>query len=320
MTQGPSPLVKPRLVVICGPTGVGKSELAIEVALRHDGEIISADSRQVYRFMDIGTAKPTPEQRALVPHHLLDLVNPDESYSVARYCEQASAAITEVAARGKLPLVVGGTGLYIRALMWGLLDTPGTNRDLRNRLLEAEAARPGCLYQRLMLEDPGTAGRISEGDLIRIVRALEVLAATQRPISQLHDEHAFNTQNYECLLIGIIMTRLELYDRIERRVEEMFRAGLVAEVNDLLTKGYQEQSNAMSGVGYRQVAALLRGELTEEQAQSLIKRDTRRYAKRQLTWFKKERGLIWVHRTATQTVQSLADNVDNLIKPMLTQG
>jgi tRNA dimethylallyltransferase len=285
----------PPLVVILGPTGVGKSRAALALAPRHRGEIVNADSMQVYRGFDIGTAKPSPEERRAVHHHLLDVAEPTEQYTAADFAAGALAAIREIVGRGGLPLVVGGTGLYIKALLDGLFPGPGRNPEVRRRL-EAEAARDGLPELRARLErvDPAYSLKVGIRDRIRIVRALEVYETTGTPIS----EHFLRTESFvkgfRQVRVGLELDRPALVMRIEERVDRMFAAGLVAEVRDLLDKGVPEKAPAFRGLGYSQVLRLLRGELGPEEAREEVKVETRRYAKRQMTWFRKMAGITWL--------------------------
>ncbi|GFE62449.1 tRNA (adenosine(37)-N6)-dimethylallyltransferase MiaA [Geobacter sp. AOG2] len=285
---------KPKLLAVVGPTATGKSELALRLAREVDAEIVNADSMQVYRGMDIGTAKPTPEQRAGVPHHLIDVAEPDRLFSAADFAEAADEAIRAVTARGKRVIVVGGTGLYIRALLKGLVDSPSGAGAVRKALQE-EAAQLGneAMLERLRLVDPELAARMHPNNLVRIIRALEVHRLTGVPLSRHQEEHAFSARRYEALQVGISIDRAELYARIEGRVERMLAEGLVDEVRGLLAKGYDRQLKAMRAIGYKETAAYLAGECSLEEAVQLMKRDTRRYAKRQLTWFNADPDILW---------------------------
>jgi tRNA dimethylallyltransferase len=275
----------PRVLVIVGPTAVGKTVLALHLGQLFGGEVISADSRQIYRHMDIGTAKPTPQERALVPHHLIDVVDPDQELTLAHYRRLATEAIHEVWARGKLPMLVGGTGLYIRALTegWTVPEVP-PNPDLRARL-EAEAARLGAeaLHAALARVDPLAAQRIDPRNVRRVIRALEVYEATGRPISA---QQRRSAPAWRLLFIGLTRPRPELYARIDARVEEMLARGLEREVRWLLAQGYGAHLPAMSGLGYRQMIQYLQGEVTLDEAVALIKRHTRRFVRQQYNWFR----------------------------------
>ncbi len=286
---------EPRLVVIVGPTASGKTDLAVRLAERFHGEIVNADSMQVYRGMDIGTAKPSPELRRRIPHHLIDIIDPDTNFSAADFRNKATGVIADIIDRGKTVFIVGGTGLYIRALLQGLVDSPSGAGPVR-RELEEMARNKGnaSLLKELALIDPLTAARLHQNDLVRIVRALEVYRLTGRPISQERSGHGFAGDYYRTLKIGLSVERPELYDRIDRRVEQMIATGLADEVKALLEKGYSPGLKALRAIGYRQICACLAGEYCLDEAIRLIKRDTRHYAKRQLTWFKTDNEIYWV--------------------------
>jgi tRNA dimethylallyltransferase len=282
---------KIKLLVLSGPTGSGKSSLAVSIAESIGAEIVNADSMQLYRGLDIGTAKPTAQELARVPHHLLSIVSPDLNFTASDFRREAAAAIAEIDARGKKVIVVGGTGLYIRALLDGLVDSPEGDPELRLQF----AGLPGEeLLQRLSLVDPDTAARLHPNDRLRIIRALEVFSQTGRPISEFRAEHAFSGGYYQPLKMAIRVERQELYRRIDLRVDQMLHDGLVAEVASLLAHGYDRESKALRCIGYKEICAYLAGETALDEAVSLIKRDTRRYAKRQMTWFGKENDIYWL--------------------------
>ncbi len=283
------------IVVICGPTASGKTSLACSQAEKFDLEIVSADSRQVYRRMDIGTAKPTAEELSQVPHHLINIVDPDEDFTVADYIDHARAAINDIADRGKLPLIVGGTGLYIRALADGLAAVPAADEKLREELREIEQQEgEGALYRRLQGVDPVQAEKIHPNNQVRIIRALEVYELAGVPMSDFQQRHRFEEEPYRVLKIYLQWPREQLYERIENRVDHMFELGLVEEVEQLLNAGYSAELKSMKAIGYREVISHLAGEVDIDEAIELIKRETRRYAKRQETWFKKEKSIISV--------------------------
>jgi tRNA dimethylallyltransferase len=285
---------KPRLIILLGPTGAGKTALALRLAGRFGGEIVSADSMQVYRGMDIGTAKPTPEERGMIPHHLLDVVSPDAPFDVSRYCELARAAIARLHREGKAVFVVGGTGLYLRALVGGLIEGPGADETLRQTLKE-EMKRLGKhhLYERLRERDPLAAVQIHPRDGIRIVRALEVLELTGRSIVDHQRAHRFRERPYEVLTIGLMPGRERLWTAIDERTERMIAHGFVDEVRRLLAMGCDGSLKSMQSLGYRHLVAHLAGKGDLAEAIRLIKRDTRRYAKRQLTWFAADAEVHW---------------------------
>ena len=280
----------PHLTVISGPTASGKTRLAIALARRIGAEIVSADSQQVYREFDIGTAKPTAEELRTVPHHLVSVVDPLESFSAARFQQLADEAIAEIAARGRRIVVVGGTGLYVRVLLHGVVPAPPAEADLR-RALEQEARRVGreALHRRLAEIDPETAAQVKTSDLVRIVRALEIHALTGTTASRFRREHRFAEDRYPYRLFVLDPPRDELYRAIDERTRRMFREGLLDEVRSLVARGYREAA-PMRSVGYAQALACLEGSLNLEEAMADAARATRRYAKRQLTWFRREPG------------------------------
>jgi tRNA dimethylallyltransferase len=286
---------KIKIIIVQGPTASGKSELAVRLAEQFSGEIVNADSMQVYRFMDIGTAKPSPDQLRRVPHHLLGIVNPDQTFSAADFCREAEKVILDITRRGKRVIVCGGTGLYIRALTKGLMDSPPVDNALRNEL-KVLAGREGSgeLHRRLAEIDPPTAERIHPNDQFRIIRALEVFQLTGRPISELRGEHRFGTQRYDYYKIGLTMNRESLYRNIDNRVDMMIRQGFLEEVQALLAAGYPAGLKSMRSLGYRHLCNYLDGITTLDDALQLIKRDTRRYAKRQLTWFNQDQEINWI--------------------------
>lgn len=286
---------KIKIIIVQGPTASGKSELAVRLAEQLSGEIVNADSMQVYRLMDIGTAKPSPDQIRRVPHHLLDIVNPDQTFSAADFCREAEKAIQDIARRGKRVIVCGGTGLYIRALTKGLMDSPPVDEDLRNEL-KVLAGREGneALHRRLAEIDPLAAERIHPNDQFRTIRALEVFQLTGRPISELRGEHRFGKQRFDYCKIGLAMNRESLYRNIDNRVDLMVRQGFLEEVQALLAAGYPAGLKPMRSLGYRHLCNYLDGLTTFDDALQLIKRDTRRYAKRQLTWFNQDQEIKWI--------------------------
>ena len=283
------------LVIVLGPTAVGKSECAIELARQFDMEIINADSMQVYREMDIGSAKPSPAQRTLVTHHLIDIKNPDEVFSAAQFRKEALSCIESLHRKGKKPLVVGGTGLYIRALTRGLFPAPPADHILRKKLREQEKNKgKWYLHQELTKIDPAAASRIHPNDTFRIIRALEVFHLTGKSISEQHQEHQFRESYFDVLKLGLMRDRKELYNRIEKRVDLMVNSGLVEEVKTVLAKGYPPTIKPFQSLGYKQILGFLQGETDMDEAVRLIKRNTKRYAKRQITWFKKDIEIQWL--------------------------
>lgn len=284
-----------RLIVIVGPTAVGKSALALQLAQRLGGEIVSGDSMCVYRGMDIGTAKPSREERNLAPHHLIDIKDPAEPFSVVEFQQLASETINQINQRGKLPILVGGTGLYIQALLEGYQFSPTGKTPLRTALAPTEK-----LYQQLAELDPVTAAHIHPNDHKRIVRALEVAMTENRSLSKSKS----NSLQYDCLVFVLTMDREELYRRIEQRVDTMVEQGLMAEVAGLLDQGLAIDATALQAIGYKEFVACIRDNLSPETAISLIKQSSRRYAKRQLTWFRRMPYLEWIDHTAAGDVES----------------
>ena len=281
------------VVAIVGPTAVGKTALAIHLAEEFAVEVVSADSRQVYRYMDIGTAKPTARERLRLRHHLVDVVDPDEPFTLAQYQQMAYAAIDDVHRRKRLPLLVGGTGLYVKAVLEGL-SIPRVEPDahLREELLK-EAADKGyqILHQRLSRVDPVAAERIDARNVRRVVRALEVCYLLGHPISSVQRA---TPPPYRVLRIGLTMPREQLYQRIDQRLERMMAAGLVEEVRSLVARGYRYSLPAMSGLGYRQIGMYLRGEVSRDEALALIKRHTRRFVRQQANWFRADDpSILW---------------------------
>jgi tRNA dimethylallyltransferase len=301
--------MKPRLAIILGPTGAGKSDLAVGVAAACEAEIINADSQQVYRGMNIGTWKPSEEARSRAPHHLIDVVEPDQEFNAAIFREKAVAAVGEIHARGKNALVCGGTGLYIKALLHGLFVGPGRDEQVRRRLeREAQEQGLGPLYQRLKEADPRSAASIHPNDRHRIIRALEVLELTGKELSRWQSEHGFRESAYETLKIGLDREREELYALINRRCEEMFALGLIDEARELVDQGYGLDLKPLQSIGYRHAGLYLRGEKSREEALDLMKRDTRKLAKRQLTWFRADKEIRWFHpeKERDQIVKTVA--------------
>lgn len=286
--------IKP-LVAIVGPTAVGKTDISIEVAKVLGCEIISADSMLVYRGMDIGTAKPTVEEMQGIPHHMIDVVNPDQEYSVATYQKCAEQLVEEIILRGKLPLLVGGTGLYVKSVIdhYDFGDS-SKNELLRNELVEeAKKVGPERMHYRLQQVDPESAGRLHPNDLRRVIRALEVFYQTGKSISNLQYSNSIKKPKYHLQMFGLTMDRQLLYQRIELRVEKMMQAGLVEEVAEL-RKLYGSMGTAMQGLGYKEIVSYLEGKFTLLETIELIKKNTRRFAKRQLTWFKADKRIQWI--------------------------
>jgi tRNA dimethylallyltransferase len=287
------------LLVICGPTASGKTRLALELAASLPIEIISADSRQIYRHMDIGTAKATPQEQALVPHHLIDVIAPDQPFSAADFMLQGRAAIAEIQQRNKLAVVVGGTGLYIDALARGLIAAPGEDPRLRQELIELEAAQgEGTLHQRLQLVDPIAAQRLKPRDQPRIIRALEVFALTGETLTALQSRHALSEGPYQVISVGLDVERSLLYRRIDERAATMFSSGLLEEAQSLLDRGFSRELKALQTIGYREAISYRCGEIPLATAIAHTQQESRRYAKRQMTWFRKNNSIIMVDSLA----------------------
>lgn len=294
-----------KIVVICGPTGVGKTEIGLRLAQEFGGEIISADSQQVYRGMDIGTAKSDWISQKIVPHHLIDVVNPDEHFDVQIFTRLADRAIKEITERGRLPFVIGGTGLYIRALCKGMCEAPRRNEKIRDELrrIYEEHGAPH-LHKELKEKDPVAAKKIHPNDFVRIARALEVYKLTGQRISDLHERHCFQKERYNALMIGLNMERRLLYDRINKRVERMVENGFLSEVKSLVSRyGYDLKS--LKVVGYKEMVDCIKGDISFNDAVNLIKQNTRRLAKRQLTWFRSDKEVKWFDSEDIQGVKNL---------------
>jgi tRNA dimethylallyltransferase len=282
--------VQPPVLAIVGPTGTGKTELACAVARRAGAEVISADSMQVYRYMDIGTAKPSPTLRAEIPHHAIDVVDPDDAMSAGRYAELARRAAWDIHGRGRPVVLCGGTGLYARAFAGGLAAGIESDPAVRSRL----ETRPNTeLWTTLEERDPDAATRIHPNDRVRLVRALEVLELSGRPLSERQEEHRFADRPFEVRWLALDLERESLGQRITDRVDRMFRDGLVDEVRALHSRGYGPELRPLRAIGYREVGWMLAGQIDEATARTSIDRATRQYAKRQRTWFRAEEGLRW---------------------------
>lgn len=290
-------LIKSRhpVVAIVGPTAIGKSRIGIQVAKELQTEILTADSRQVFREMDVGTDKPSLVERQGVPHRLIDLVDPDQPFNTGDFRQAAIPEISRLHQAGKIPLVIGGTGLYIRTLLRGLCPGPPADWALRQQMTEdAKHHGPQYLYNQLQQVDPVLAQRLHPNDQPKILRALEVFALEGKPLSHIQAEHQFTDSSYPYLLIGLTMDRATLYERIDARVELEIDKGLVQETQYLLNRGYTRGLGSMKGLGYKQFSGYIAGEYSYEEAVRILKRDTRRFAKRQITWFAKEPGIQWL--------------------------
>ena len=313
-------LARKPVVVLVGPTAIGKTEIAVLLAKAMGTEVLTADSRQVYRGMDIGTDKPSLTVRSGVPHHMIDLVDPDQVFNAGAYRRQALQEIDRMHHDGRIPLVVGGTGLYIRALLRGLWPAPPTDWLLR-RQLEGEARVQGMeyLHQKLARVDPQLANRLHPHDQSKIIRALEVYQVLGRPLSEVHQRHAFSDQPFSSLIVGLARDRQALYQRIDERVETQLAQGLVQETQQLLDQGYGRHLGSMKGLGYKQIAGYLQGEYDYAEAVRRLKRDTRHYAKRQLTWFRKEPSVSWLTIDQQESPAQISERIISLVHHFVSQ-
>ena len=303
--------MKPVVLALVGPTGSGKTRTAIRICQALNAEIVSMDSMQVYRGMDIGTAKPTREELAAAPHHMIDVVEPDQMFTVSMYREMACEVMDGILARGKMPLLVGGTGLYLQAISYEMsLGENGADRSLRERLqqIAGEEDGPRRLHERLQRVDPATAEKLHPNDVRRVIRALEIYETSGRAKSEQTDEQR-REGPYHVLVYGLSLPREQMYARINARVDEMIRNGLVDEVKGLLARGIEPrpEGGAMQAIGYKEIVSALRGEMTMERAVELIKQGSRRYAKRQWTWFRHDKRTKWFDWTAYDSEDALID-------------
>ena len=284
----------PPLVAVAGPTGSGKSELALCLAEEFHGEIINCDSLQVFRHFDIGTAKLSMAERRGIPHHLIDIVDPDQLFTAGDYARRARAAIREISGRGLLPIIAGGTGFYLRALLDGLFAGPSRDERLRERLAAREARKPGSLHRLLSRLDADAGGKIHPNDVPKVTRAMEICLLTRRKASELFREGRDALTGYRVLKLGLLPDRDALYQRLDARCEIMFSTGLVEEVRGILAMGFRPSAKPFESHGYKQALQLISGELNLHNAIFYARRNTRNYAKRQLTWFRRETGLEWL--------------------------
>jgi len=285
------------LVVITGPTASGKTDLAIRIAKRLDGEIISADSMQIYRYMDIGTANPTEEERQGIPHYMIDIVDPDEEYNVAMYQKDANTCIRHAANRSRLPILTGGSGLYVNSIIYPMNFTDAVEDPDYRCFLKNILKNRGSIYLHNMLRDidPDTAAKLHPNDTRRVIRALEVYHLTGKTMTEYQQNYRDMDPPFHLIMYALTMDRKILYDRINQRVDKMIESGLVDEVKSLLERGYTKNLVSMQGLGYKEIIAYLEGSYTLEEAVYVLKRDTRRFAKRQITWFKRERRIQWLN-------------------------
>ncbi len=284
-----------KIIIICGPTGIGKTAFAIKFAEIFNGEIVSADSMQIYKQMNIGTAKPDPEELKLATHHVIDFLDPKDDFDAGMFVKSADTAIANIVNHGKIPIIAGGTGLYIKALLHGLFRTKSINKKTLS-LLEKELQEKGniVLYKKLEQCDPKAAKAIHPNDSFRVIRALEFFQTNSQKISDWQKNHDFNDQRYDFIKLGLYMEREKLYERINRRVDIMLSQGLYKEVVNLMNDGYSLDLKSMQSIGYKHMGMFIKKEIDWNEAVRLLKRDTRRYAKRQLTWFNKDREINWV--------------------------
>ena len=282
-----------KVIAILGPTGSGKSELALCVADRFGGEVVNCDSLQVYRYFDVGTAKLPPEARQGIPHHLIDILDPDQVFTAGEYARMGRFALEEISTRGRLPVVAGGTGFYLRALIDGLFPGPQRDQGLRDRLATRERRKSGSIYRLLRRFDPKAAARIHSRDLPKLTRALEVCLLTRRPVTELFQQGRETLAGYRVLKIGLSPAREQLYEKLDRRTKQMFETGLIEEVRAILSRGFAAAVKPFESHGYRQAMQFLNGELKLDEAIFYAQCNTRHYAKRQMTWFRQEAGMEW---------------------------
>jgi tRNA dimethylallyltransferase len=303
-----------KVIILLGPTGVGKTGISILLAKELDTEIIGADAMQIYRHMDIGTAKPTPEERATITHHMIDIIDPRSSFSAGKYIAAVTPIIERLCKEGKIPIIVGGTGLYIKAMTRGIFSGPSADWTLREKLISTEEEEKGSLYAELKKLDPSAANKISSNDTRRTIRALEVYLKSNTSISEMQKDLTMPL-SYEFIKIGLTRDRKELYELIEKRVNTMIESGLVEEVKHILTMG--PDRTPMQAIGYKEMALYLNNEISLDEAITLIKQGTRRYAKRQFTWFRKEENIHWIDLTGLYDSNEYFGRIKAIIKTLL---
>ncbi|MEL6820927.1 MAG: tRNA (adenosine(37)-N6)-dimethylallyltransferase MiaA [Calditrichota bacterium] len=309
MNPQPPQIDKPPVLVISGPTAIGKTAVSLAIAKRMPVEILSADSRQIYRYLDIGTAKPTLEERSVAPHHFIDILDPNEDYSAGQYGLDARKVIADIYDRGKVPLLVGGSGLYVKGVLHGFIKNDEKHPKIRETLqqrLEDEGAE--ALFQELQRVDPESAQKSHPNNAFRTLRALEVYYASGRSISEIRKENR-DPAPFQWTNFGLFMDREMLYRRTNRRVKDMLAVGLVEEVKAVMEMGYSSDLNALNSVGYKEVIAYLNGTIDLDKCEELIKRNTRRYAKRQLTWMRADKSLNWVEMTPESDPDEIAESI-----------
>ncbi len=298
-----------KVIIIVGPTASGKTHISLRLARQVKGEIVSADSRQIYKYMNIGTAKPSPEELQTVPHHCIDIKEPDEFFNAGRYGKLSRFIVSDILKRNKLPIVVGGSGLYIRALVDGIFEGEYRNTSIREKL-KKELTQKGAheLYARLCQIDPLSAEKIHPHDTKRLIRALEVYELSGVPISKIQERFT-KKGDFTPLFFGLYWPRKILYQRLEERVDAMMEVGFMAEVENLLSRGYSPELNSLDSLGYREIISFLKGKLAYSKMVEEIKKNTRRFAKRQLTWFRKESRIQWIDLSTYVDVQEVVDEI-----------
>ncbi|MFW5631755.1 MAG: tRNA (adenosine(37)-N6)-dimethylallyltransferase MiaA [Acetivibrio ethanolgignens] len=308
--------MKQPLIILTGPTAVGKTELSIALAKAVNGEIISADSMQVYKYMDIGTAKIRPEEMQGIPHYLVDELSPEEDFNVVRFSQLAKYYIDQIYAKGKIPILVGGTGFYIQAVLYDIDFTENEEDKSFRRELESFSREQGelALHERLKQVDPVSAEKIHPNNVKRVIRALEYYNQTGEPISAHNEKERQKISPYNAAYFVLTNDRALLYDRINKRVDKMLENGLVKEVKGLLQRGYKKEMVSMQGLGYKEIIAYLEGRSTLEEAIYILKRDTRHFAKRQITWFKREKEVIWLDKSKYMSEEELLDAILGQLK------
>lgn len=310
---------KPKILVVVGPTASGKTALGVALAKRLGGEIISADSMQIYKHMNIGTAKVSLDEMQGVPHHLIDCVSPDEEFSVAKYKAAALEAIEAILSRGKLPIIIGGTGLYINSLSlpWDFQKNDSDEKIRWRLTAEAEVLGNKALYERLKSVDPVTAEIVHPNNLNRLIRALEIYELTGKSKSDFDEETKKHSVPYDYIILGLDWDRETLYERINRRVDRMIEEGLIEETKMLIERGYDWNLTAMKAIGYKELKAYLEGESSLAEAVTILKRDSRHYAKRQMTWFRKDKRIQWLKMDETRDLETQVEECLKLIRPQL---
>jgi len=305
------------LVAVAGPTGSGKSDLALLIAEKFDGEIVNCDSLQVYRYFDIGTAKLPLAERRGIPHHLIDILDPGQLFTAGEYARLARTTIAEISARGRLPILAGGTGFYLRALLEGLFEGPARDQPLRDRLSAREARRPASLHRLLRRFDSTAAGKIHANDIPKVTRALEICLLTRQPVSRLYQQGRDALSGYRTLKLGLLPDRETLNPRLDARCAWMFEHGLVEEVRRILALGFSPACKPFESHGYKQAIQLIQGEIGPRDAVFYAQRNTRHYAKRQITWFRRERELQWLKGfgDAPHIRQAALARVANFLSP-----